>query len=235
MLTKGISIRSEDGHRFGALLGHAGNTRAPVIVVAQEIFGVNAFMQDTAAWLARNGYTALCPDLYARQAEDVALDPRDEPQRQQAYALWKAFDTDSGVSDLAAAIDYARRQPYCNGKVGLLGYCLGGALAFLVAARGLADLAVGYYGVGLENRLDLVPRITRPAMCHMGGKDHFVPPDARAAITTGFAANPLLQLYWYEDAGHSFARKNSPGFLAAAAELANGRTLDFFSSLKGLG
>lgn len=235
MLTDGISIRSEDGHTFGALFESAGNASAPVIVVAQEIFGVNVFMQETAAWLVLNGYAALCPDLYARQARGVALDPRDETQKQQAYALWKAFDMEAGVSDLVAAIHYARNQPCCNGKVGLLGYCLGGALAFLVAAQGQADRVVGYYGVGLEKRLDRVAHITRPTMFHMGAKDHFVPPEAQAQITAGFAPNPLLQLYWYENAGHSFARTSSPGFVAQAAEQANARTLDFFALLKGPG
>jgi carboxymethylenebutenolidase len=234
MLTQGISITSADGHRFGALAAApAGGRRGPAVVVAQEIFGINAFMEQIIAWLAGQGYAALAPDLYARQAPGVELDPNDEAQKQRAFDLWQRFDMTQGVADLQAAVRYARIQPYCNGRVAVLGYCLGGALALLMAAGSDADATVGYYGVGLEKRLDLVAKVTCPAMFHMGGSDHFVPPPSRTLITQGFARNPLLQVHWYEEAGHSFARTNSPNFASAATALANARTLEFLSPLKG--
>nr|4U2D_A Chain A, Carboxymethylenebutenolidase [Pseudomonas knackmussii] len=232
MLTEGISIQSYDGHTFGALVGSPAKAPAPVIVIAHEILGVNAFMRETVSWLVDQGYAAVCPDLYARQAPGTALDPQDEAQREQAYKLWQAFDMEAGVGDLEAAIRYARHLPYSNGKVGLVGYSLGGALAFLVAAKGCVDRAVGYCGVGLEKQLDKVPEVKHPALFHMGGQDHFVPAPSRQLITEGFGANPLLQVHWYEGAGHSFARTGSSDYVASAAALANERTLDFLAPLQ---
>jgi carboxymethylenebutenolidase len=231
MLTEGIEIDSADGRKFGALVGVSKSAPGPVIVIAHEIFGVNAFAESIVDWLSGKGFSVICPDLYWRQEKGVELDANIESQKARAFELWKQYDLQDGVADLKACVDYARSQPYCNGKVGILGYCLGGTLAFLVGAGSDVDCSVGYYGVGLEKHLDLLDSIKMPAIFHMGRNDHFVPPETQALLTDEFKRNPSVSLQWY-DAGHSFARPSSPGFSVDATAIADKRTLQLFDAMK---
>lgn len=141
----------------------------------------------------------------------------------------KAFNADTGIEDIAAAIAWLRNQDGTGGKVGAMGYCLGGLLAYLTAARTDSDATIGYYGVSIQDRLDEATAIKRPLMLHIAGKDQFVPPEAQAAIHQGLDSNPLVTLHDYPEDDHAFARPGGAHYNAASADLANQRTLDFLN------
>ncbi|MGY6119536.1 dienelactone hydrolase family protein [Paraburkholderia strydomiana] len=232
MLSEGVEITSDSGGNFGAYVSEPPATQSPVVVIAQEIFGITPFIRDTANWISGAGFGCVCPDLYWRQAPNIELDANIPSERERALALFGAFDMEAGLADLARAIEYARLLPFSNGRVAVVGYCLGGALAFDAAARSLADCSIGYYGVGLEKKVSRAAAIDKPAIFHMGTEDHYVTPEARRILDEQLTENPNVRLCWYE-AGHSFARPSSPNFNRACADLANARTLQLLETLKG--
>lgn len=200
----------------------------PAVVVAQEIFGVNAVMRDTCDWLAANGYLAVCPDLFWRIEPGVDITDQSEAEWKKAFALYNAFDTAKGVEDLQATIRHVRGHGDCTGKVGTVGYCLGGLLAFLTATRTDADAAVGYYGVGIETVVGEAAGLTKPLTLHVAEEDGFVSKDAQGQIKAALADKPNVEIHLYPGRDHAFARKGGQHYDAADAETANARTLAFF-------
>jgi len=222
-----ITITGPDGD-FGAYLAMPASTPAPGLLVIQEIFGVNQVMRDICDGLAAQGYTACCPDLFWRIEPDIQITDQSEAEWEQAFGLFNAFDVDKGVEDLTATLGQLRGHEACSGKVGTVGYCLGGKLAYLMAARSDADCSVSYYGVGLDELLDEAPQITRPILLHVAAKDQFVPSEAQQMIQSGLSGHPQVTLHVYEEQDHAFAREGGEHYDAAAAKLANARTGDFF-------
>ena len=221
------SLENADGRLSGYLASPAA-ARGPGIVVIQEIFGVNAVMRDIADGLAAMGYFALVPDLFCRLKPDVQLTDKTKPEWDKALDLMGRFNVDSGVNDIQTAIDYLRALPGCTGKVGALGYCLGGQLAYLAATRTDSDASVGYYGIHIQDRLSESKNIRKPLMLHMGGKDQFVPPPAQAKVVEGLKSNRLVTPHHYPQMDHAFARIGGEHYDKACAELANTRTATFF-------
>jgi len=221
------------GASFAAYLALPATTPAPGIVVAQEIFGVNQVMRDVCDWLAAQGYVACCPDIFWRIEPGIQLTDRTEAEWARAFELFGLFDVDKGIEDLALSLARLRAHPACTGAAGAIGYCLGGKLAYLMATRSDSDCNVGYYGVGLEELLDEAPRITKPLMLHMAAKDAFSPPAAQAKIRAGLKDNPHVTIHVYEGQDHAFARPGGEHYDKAAADLANGRTLDFLKENLG--
>ena len=129
----------------------------------QEIFGVNAVVRGVCDALANAGYLAVAPDLFWRIEPGIDITDQTEAEWKRAFELFNAFDVDAGVRDIQATIDWTRKQKACTGQVGAVGFCLGGLLAFLSAARTTADASVGYYAVGLENRLGEIANIRQAA------------------------------------------------------------------------
>src|SRR6185503_8633565 len=148
-----VTINGKDG-AFSGYLASPGSGRGPGLVVIQEIFGVNPVMRDIADGMASRGYYALVPDLFWRLEPGVSLSDKSDADRAKAFDLLGRFDIDKGVADIQSTIDHLRALPGCTGKVGALGYCLGGQLAYLTAARTNSDASVGYYGINIQNRLD---------------------------------------------------------------------------------
>ncbi|MDM0005862.1 dienelactone hydrolase family protein, partial [Variovorax sp. J22G73] len=150
-----IQIQAADGSgTFRGYLALPESGSGPGLVIAQEIFGVNHTMREIADYYAEEGYVALVPDLFWRQEPDVELG-YSEADWQRAFALYGGFDEAKGMADMQSAIDVLRARAEVPGKkVGVLGFCLGGKLAYLAACRTDSDAAVGYYGVGIDAALD---------------------------------------------------------------------------------
>ncbi len=222
-----VRIKGPDGE-FGGYLATPAVGRGPAIVVIQEIFGINATMRELADGYAARGYFALAPDLFWRLEPGVQLSDKKPEDMQRAFDLMGRFDKDKGLVDIQSSINHLRAVPDVNGKVGAVGYCLGGMLAYLTAARTNADASVSYYGVNLQNMMDEVGKIKKPLLMHVAGKDKFVPPDAQQIILAGIKKNPLITAHVYPDMDHAFARPAGANFDPACAELANTRTETFF-------
>lgn len=223
-----VTIQAADGGAFMAYVAKPPTLPAPAVVVIQEIFGVNAVMRGIADDLARQGYLAVCPDLFWRVEPGVDITDKTQEEWNKAFALLQKFDVDKGVEDLKSTADWCRQQTECNARVGTVGYCLGGKMAFLMASRSDVDANVSYYGVGLVDLIGEVPNIKKPLLMHVAEKDKFVAAEARDKVLEAVKANPNVAAHVYEGMDHAFARKGGEHFDAAAAELANGRTADFF-------
>jgi carboxymethylenebutenolidase len=232
MSSQSLSIKTPDGD-FSAYVARPAAESAPAIVVIQEIFGVNAVMRGIADDLAAQGYLAICPDLFWRIEPGIDITDQSEAEWAKAFELYTAFNVDKGIEDIAATIKTIRADPGCNGKVGAVGYCLGGLLSYLTAARTDIDAAVSYYGVGIDGKLDEATKIKAPILLHVAEKDQFVPAPAQAAMAKVLINGPRLSLYTYPGCDHAFARPGGEHFDAAAAKLANDRTSDFFAKTLG--
>ena len=222
-----IRVQTPQGS-FNAYLARPVVLPAPVIVVIQEIFGVNADVRDTCGELAARGYFALSPDLFWRMERGVDMSDQTKEEWQKGFALYTAFDYDKGVSDIEATMQLARALAGATGKVGLLGYCLGGLMTFLTTARRGAHASVVFYGGNTEKQLDEAPKIRSPLLIHLGEEDEYIPKDAQKTIIAALANNTLAQVFVYPGCCHAFARHRGIHFDKGAAELANRRTAEFF-------
>jgi len=227
MTGKDIVINGPDG-QFGGYLASPSAGSGPGIVVIQEIFGVNKVMRDVADPLAARGYFALCPDLFWRLEPGVQLTDKSEAEWKRAFALMTKFDPESGIADIQATIRHLRGLDGASGKVGAVGYCLGGLLAYLTAARTDADASVGYYGVNIDSKLDEANNIEKPLMLHIAEKDQYVKPEAQKKIVDALKTNPRVTIHLYPGMDHAFAREGGAHYDKACADLANGRTSTFF-------
>ena len=185
-------------------------------------------MRAKADELAASGFFALVPDLFWRLEPGVQLTDKTEAEWQRAFALMNRFDANLGVKDIQATITHLRGVAGCTGRVGVVGYCLGGLLAYLAAARTDTDASVGYYGVNIQTMLGEAAQIRNPLMLHIAGKDEFVPPQAQKQILDGLARNPLVATHHYPEMNHAFARPGGKHYDQANAGLANSRTATFF-------
>jgi carboxymethylenebutenolidase len=223
-----IKVNTQSGD-YDAYLARPPGDSVGAVVVIQEIFGVNADIRGIADWYAEQGYLALAPDLFWRVEPNVSLTDQTEEEWQKAFALMNAFDGDLGVQDIQAAIDTLRADSQCNGKVGTVGFCLGGRMAYLAATRTNADANVGYYGVGIQDLVGEAENISAPLVLHVAGLDEFVPAEAQAAIHAGLDAHPQVTVFDYAEQDHAFARIGGAHYDAAASEAAHQRTLAVFA------
>ena len=207
----------------------------PAVVVIQEIFGVNRAMVEVAEGLAANGFYAVVPDLFHQFEPGIVLDDRDPADLKRAFELFPRYDVDRGVADVAATIDAVRGLPGVSGKVGAVGYCLGGLQAFLAATRTDADAVVGYYGVNIDAFLGEADRIAQPLLLHVAGEDQFVPREAQDRIIAALGDRPGVEVHRYEGADHAFARLGGDHYDAEQARLADQRTHDFLRQNLGAG
>jgi len=223
-----IETLAHDG-AFKAYVAEPAGTPKAAIIVIQEIFGVNPGIRAKADKWADAGYLALAPDLFWRIQPGVELDADIQDDFQQAVGLMGQFDQDLGVSDIEATIRAARaRLGDTHGKVGAVGYCLGGRLAFMTATRTDINASVGYYGVGLENLIGESHAIAHPLLLHIPTADGFVGPEAQKAIHAGLDDHPKVTIYDYPGLDHGFAAEMGKRRDEAGAQLADSRTAAFF-------
>jgi carboxymethylenebutenolidase len=185
--------------------------RGPGVVVLHEIFGVNDYVRDTCRRLAGLGYVALAPDLFWRIAPGLTLD-HDEEGLTKAMENVQRFDVPTAVLDAAAAVEHVRSLPEVEGGVGVLGFCLGGTLAYLVAAASEPDASVSYYGSGVPGALEQAEQIECPTLVHFGGDDPYIPREQVDAVVAGLGGRPGIEVVVHEGAGHAFDNHHAPGF-----------------------
>jgi carboxymethylenebutenolidase len=225
-----IRISASDGSgSFTGYLATPASGTGPGVVVVQEIFGVNKDVRAKADAWAAEGYVALAPDLFWRQQPDVQLNTLDEAEWKQAFGFYQGFNFETGLADLQATINQLRSNS--SGKVGTVGFCLGGALAYLCAVNTDADANVGYYGVGIEKMLDGASKISTPLILHIATADGFVPPEAQAQIHSVLDAHRQVTLYDYLGQDHAFSRIGGDHYDEAAATLAHQRTAALFDKV----
>lgn len=229
-MTAYADIRVEDGS-FRAYRALPARIPAPGLVLLHYICGVNRPTRQTADWFAAQGFDVLVPDLFWRQAPGLELnnDPAkpDPAQTKRALELNQLFDDAAAMRDVQASIAHLRGLRSCNGSVAVLGYCLGGRLAYLSAAQTDADVNVAYYGVNVAKYLGAAPASLRPLLMHFGGDDPHVPEEERLETIRALSSRPNAVMTVHGGVGHQFALPNSPSFNKPAAERADRLSLDF--------
>ena len=221
-----ITVKASDGSgSFSAYLLQPKNTPAGAVVLIQEIFGVNQAMRDIAAWVADLGFIAVCPDLFWRIEPGIDITDKTEAEWKKAFELFNAFDQAKGIEDLKATVAAARKLPGANGKVATMGYCLGGRLAFMMAEQSDADVNVSYYGVGLDNLLGELGKVTKPLVVHIADQDEFFPVEGRAKVIAAVNGKANIGCYSYP-AQHAFARVGGVHWDGRSATIANGRSAE---------
>ncbi|MGJ3628773.1 dienelactone hydrolase family protein [Sphingomonas sp. MMS24-JH45] len=203
-MTTDTFVTTLDGKEMGAYTAEPRGPAKAAIVVIQGIFGVNAGIRRKCDTLAEAGYLAIAPDLFWRIEPGIELDPDVEAEMQRALSLMGKFDQDAGIRDIEATIRHARAA-IGGSKVGAVGYCLGGRLAYMTAARTDVDASVGYYAVGIDGLLGEKNAIAHPLMLHIAGDDGFVDKDTQAKMHAGLDDHPKVTLHDYPGEDHGFA------------------------------
>ena len=217
-MTDRITIGGRDG-AFGAYIARPKVLPAAAVVILHEVFGVNSDIRKTCDELAEQGFIAIAPDLFWRQEPGVDLTVTDEADWQHGLRLYQAYDRDAGAKDVKDAADVVAKLPECIDRVAVLGYCLGGLMTFLMAARYGVDAAVVYHGGDTEKYLDEIDGLDAPLLMHLAEEDEFISKPAQAAIKTALASKPNATVYSYPGQHHAFARHNGRQYDAEAAAL----------------
>ncbi|MDT0577041.1 dienelactone hydrolase family protein [Croceicoccus sp. F390] len=217
---------------FGAYVSRPKGTPKAAILVIQEVFGVNDGIRKKCDDWAEKGYLAVAPDLFWRLEPGVELNWDDQALREKAFDLMNRNDPDKNILDIEATIHWIRGE--CKiAKVGAVGFCLGGKLAYMTATRTDIDATVGYYGVQIDEMLDEQHAISRPLMLHIPTADQFVPAQAQARMHEGLEDNAKVTLLDYQGLGHGFATEDGTRRDEEAATLADRRTAEFFTQHLG--
>jgi carboxymethylenebutenolidase len=229
-----ITVQASDGTgSFSAYLLEPKSKPAGVVVLIQEVFGVNQAMRDIAAWVADLGFIAVCPDLFWRIEPGIDITDKSEAEWKQAFELFGKFDQVKGIDDLKSTVAAARKLPRANGKVATMGYCLGGRLAFMMAEQSDADANISYYGVGLDNLLGDLGKVAKPLVVHIADKDEFFPAEGRAKVVEAVKSHRQVGCYVYPNADHAFARVGGVHWDGRSAAIANGRSAEALAAALG--
>jgi carboxymethylenebutenolidase len=213
-----LKLKADDGHKFDAYVSRPAGEPIAGLVVLQEAFGVNGHVRWVADGYAKDGFLTVAPALFDRLQRGVELGYEDEDW-QRGIALARQCNPVDVVKDIAAALQYVREQT--GKKVGVIGYCFGGTMAWLSATRLSPDAAVGYYGGYIANFANETP--TAPVMLHFGKLDQHIPKEGVDKVQ---AAHPEVSIFWYE-ADHGFNCNDRASYNADAAKLARERSLAF--------
>jgi carboxymethylenebutenolidase len=223
-----VSIGDE---QFDAFCAVPESGHGPGIMLFQEIFGINDNIRKVAERLAEAGYTVLAPDMFWRI--ERRFERQDESGMADAFAIVQQFDFAGSVGDITACHAHLLAMPECTGKVGAVGFCLGGGLAFAAATlsrvdgRGI-DAAVCYYGSAINDMIDEVSQLDCPTAFHYGNNDPYISTESIASVEDAVSGRTDIEFFRYE-AGHAFSNWDAPSmYNKAAADLAWSRTLDFF-------
>jgi carboxymethylenebutenolidase len=227
-VTHTITIQTEGGE-FSAYVANPATASAPAVIVLHELFGVNDDIRLTCRELAAKGFIAIAPELYWRQERGVDLDILSDADWQKGLKLYARYDRDAGVRDIVATLHAAQEMKGASGKVGMIGYCLGGLMTFLTAARHHPDAAVAYHGAETEKYLGEASSISAPLLMHLAEEDEFISKSAQTQIKGALADVRRATVFSYPNCHHAFSRHDGLHYDAQAAQLARGRTEAFLA------
>jgi carboxymethylenebutenolidase len=227
-----VTIKAADGGEFKAYTAKPAQGSGPGLLVIQEIFGVNQHIRDICDYYAEEGYVTIAPDIFWRMEPGVELGQSDEDM-QRAFGFYGKFDVEKGMADIAETLKALRALPECKGKVGSVGYCLGGFLSYLTACRADVDLAVCYYGVGIEKALGEAKNLKTPVVMHFAELDQYASPAAVQQIREHFKGRPEIEIYNYPGTDHAFNRLGGMHYDKPAAMMAYSRSLAAFRRVMG--
>ena len=223
-----ISIQTLDGSAFDAMLTMPKGDHGSGLIVIPEMFSSADETRALGEHYAALGYVVISPNLFHRQGVKLSsATGAAEPDWEQTAKLYKTFNVEAGVRDLLATLGHFRQMPECGGKVGVVGYCLGSRMAFLLSSRSDVDCAVCYYGVGVDSYLDEVYDIRMPLMLHLGENDKLMPPSTLQRVVRSLSKNNVITTHLYSGAEHGFMRHNGTAYHAEHAQTADARTAAF--------
>jgi carboxymethylenebutenolidase len=225
-----VQIAGPDG-AFRAYVARPAGTPKAAVVAIQEIFGVNAVMRGKADWLAREGFLAVAPDLFWRIKPGIDITDQTDAEWKQAIDYMNQLDKNASVRDVQATLTWARSQGVS--KVGVMGYCMGGYIAFLAECRTDTDASVAYHGGGIHTALGEAGGIKKPVLLHNPMKDSFIPVEALNTIRETLKDNPRVTIHEYAGQDHAFTREGGKHYDEAAKQLADGRTIAFLKQHLG--
>ena len=212
MSSRTETIRAHDGGTFGGYLSLPESGRGPGMVVIQEIFGITRYVREACDRLAGLGYVALAPDLYWRIEPGIDLDEQEPGALEAAFGFMGRLDFPQAADDAAAALEHLRSLPETGGRAGILGFCLGGGISYLVAAQASPDVAVSYYGSAVPGALGMAGQVRCPILFQFGGDDDYIPAEKREAVERAFAGHADAEFHVHPGAGHAFDNWNSDMF-----------------------
>jgi carboxymethylenebutenolidase len=223
-MSERLTLSASDGGTVPAYVRRPGPGRAPGIVVLHENMGLNAHIRQVCDRLAGEGFAVVAPDLFWRIEPGIELG-YGEQDMDRAFEIYQEIDFDRTVADIVDCVAQVRAQPWCTQRVGIVGFCLGGRMAYQAAASGTVDCAVGYYGVGIDRLLPLAETIHCPLMLHFGTEDKLAPPKVVAKIAAKLAEKPNVRIHSYEGADHGFNCDARAAYDEEASRLAWTRSL----------
>lgn len=219
-MSETLTLKAADGHALDVYVARPAGKPIAGLVVVQEIFGVNRHIRSVADGYAKDGFLVAAPAIFDRIEKGVEL-AYEGPDIQKAMAFLQKIDISEALADVDAALQYVRKET--GKKSGIIGYCFGGVLAWLSAARLRPDAAVGYYAGRIGDFAAETPKV--PVQLHFGKLDTHIPAEQVEKV---HVAHPEVEINWYEGAGHAFNRDVNPAsYHAESATLARGRALAF--------
>jgi carboxymethylenebutenolidase len=203
-----VTLATDGARRFDGYMARPASGAGPGLIILSEMWGVSPKKKEMADAYAKRGWCALVPNMFWR-SEFTGLVPFD--QADKAWTRLQAFSFDTSAEDCKTAVQWLRASPHCNGKTAAIGYCMGGRIAFLAAARAGADAAIGLYALGIAKHLDEVRNVAVPVQLHYGLKDEHIPQSEIDAVAAAAKGNPRMEMQYYPGAGHGFFnRTHSP-------------------------
>lgn len=233
MQTRSMDVRMRDGTSMPCHVAIPDGPPAGAVIAIMEIWGVNDTMRRHAQEFAEAGFLCLVPDVFFRLEPGVQLSDANPDDVRHAFDLYYDFDYDQCVLDMEDTAAALKSMPECNGRVGAVGYCLGGKLCYLMCCRtdigkpGI-DCAVAYYGTYIEHNIREVGRLHRPFMLHMAMKDRWVQAEVNDLLERRLSPNPLVTIHKYPDADHAFARHGGRTYSQPESDRALGLSIAFF-------
>lgn len=219
--TATLSLAGEGQREFDAHLARPSEGRRSGVVMIHDMFGLNSSIRYIAGEFARRGHAVIVPNIFWRSAIPQPLE-YDDQQHPVAWERLKSLDLNVACEDIAVAVGWLRAQPFCSGKVAAIGFCGGGRMAFLAAARTDVDAAVALYGLHISQHMDELGKIRCPVQIHYGMRDQHIPRAEIDAVSDGIEAHraehggPPVEVMLYPRVGHSFFNHARPTFNQAA-------------------